>query len=846
MIRQYVYVFFAIGLATAGAVLADDAHWSFRDPVRPLVPAVDGASWIQTPIDAFVLARLRRVGLEPNKPASRERLIRRAFLDLTGLLPEREEVAGFVGDQGPDPWARVIDRLLASPRYGERWGRHWLDLARYADSNGFEMDVMRRHAWRYRDYVIDSFNADKPYDRFLTEQLAGDELDPDDLESVVATGFCRNGPTVGNQALEKNRWDELDDVLSTTTEVLLGLTVGCARCHDHKYDPISQHDYYAMLAVFRGIEKKDRVVGTAEQRREKERIDKQILEVYKKQGEVSQRPKAGAWKLEDGRLVQEAMVANARLLFGEAEWSDYTVDVEFQKTGRTQESSASSAGVWFAVRTNDFQNGYWIQLGVSDNSEYGFAVERDGSRQVSLPRISGGLEIDRWYRLRVSVRGESIRVWLDGDLLFERQDSTHGRGGLGLGSWLTTTRWRNLRVRDVDGKMLLGEFPEPADARQPEERAGEVTGALLAVQLADLEDAKVELPTVMCVGEEGREAPVTNFFVRGDHRTPGPVVEPAVPVVLASKGVEFTVPPASAKTSTRRSTLARWITSRENPLTARVMVNRIWQYHFGRGLVETSSNFGLVGAKPTHPELLDWLAVEFIESGWSVKRMHQLIMSSSVYQQASRHADPNARKLDPEDQLWSRFPRRRVEAEVLRDRILLASGTLNLEMHGPGVWPRVHPSVIATSTTRKWPTVEQEGPEEWRRSVYVVVRRSVLLPMFEVFDVPTTTESCERRQTTTIPTQALQLMNDEFTNEQVERMALTVTRAVGDCVDRQVDEVFWRSLARAPTVDEQRDCRAFVLRQREYHAKISGGDSQRALSDLCHVMFNLNEFVYLD
>lgn len=810
------------------------------------MPAVDGASWIQTPIDAFVLARLRRVGLEPNKPASRERLIRRAFLDLTGLLPEREEVAGFVGDQGPDPWARVIDRLLASPRYGERWGRHWLDLARYADSNGFEMDVMRRHAWRYRDYVIDSFNADKPYDRFLTEQLAGDELDPDDLESVVATGFCRNGPTVGNQALEKNRWDELDDVLSTTTEVLLGLTVGCARCHDHKYDPISQHDYYAMLAVFRGIEKKDRVVGTAEQRREKERIDKQILEVYKKQGEVSQRPKAGAWKLEDGRLVQEAMVANARLLFGEAEWSDYTVDVEFQKTGRTQESSASSAGVWFAVRTNDFQNGYWIQLGVSDNSEYGFAVERDGSRQVSLPRISGGLEIDRWYRLRVSVRGESIRVWLDGDLLFERQDSTHGRGGLGLGSWLTTTRWRNLRVRDVDGKMLLGEFPEPADARQPEERAGEVTGALLAVQLADLEDAKVELPTVMCVGEEGREAPVTNFFVRGDHRTPGPVVEPAVPVVLASKGVEFTVPPASAKTSTRRSTLARWITSRENPLTARVMVNRIWQYHFGRGLVETSSNFGLVGAKPTHPELLDWLAVEFIESGWSVKRMHQLIMSSSVYQQASRHADPNARKLDPEDQLWSRFPRRRVEAEVLRDRILLASGTLNLEMHGPGVWPRVHPSVIATSTTRKWPTVEQEGPEEWRRSVYVVVRRSVLLPMFEVFDVPTTTESCERRQTTTIPTQALQLMNDEFTNEQVERMALTVTRAVGDCVDRQVDEVFWRSLARAPTVDEQRDCRAFVLRQREYHAKISGGDSQRALSDLCHVMFNLNEFVYLD
>ena len=502
------------------------------------------------------------------------------------------------------------------------------------------------------------------------------------------------------------------------------------------------------------------------------------------------------------------------------------------RDGRTQESSATNAGVWLAVRTNDFQNGYWIQLGVSDNSEHGLVVERDGSRKVYLPRVSGGLDIDRWYRLRVSVHGESIRVWLDGDLLFERQDSTHSRGGLGLGSWLTTTRWRNLRVRDVDGKMLLGEFPKPADARQPEERAGEVTGSSLAAQVAALQDAKVELPTVMCVGEKGREPPVTNFFVRGDHRTPGAVVEPAVPAVLTSAAVKFTDPPASANTSTRRSTLARWMTSRENPLTARVMVNRIWQYHFGRGLVETSSNFGLVGAKPTHPELLDWLAVEFIESGWSVKRMHQLIMSSNVYQQDSRHADPKARKLDVDDQLWSRFPRRRVEAEVLRDRILDASGALNLQMHGSGVWPRVHPSVIATGTTPKWPTVEREGPEQWRRSVYVVVRRSVLLPMFEVFDAPTTTESCERRQTTTIPTQALQLMNDEFTNEQVELMARTVSRSVGDRVERQVDEVFWRSLARAPTVDERRDCIAFVHRQREYHSKFPEGDSQRALADL--------------
>ena len=827
----------------------DYGHWAFQPVVRAALPSVSDTSWLQTPIDAFVLARLDAEQLRPSLRADRVTLIRRASLDLVGMLPSREQVEAFLADSSPDAFQQVVDRLLASPQYGERWGQHWLDLARYADSNGFEFDFERPHAWHYRDYVIDSLNTDKPYDRFLIEQLAGDEISPDSFEALVATGFCRNGPTVGNQNLEKNRYDELDDVISTTTEVFLGLTLGCARCHDHKYDPISQRDYYSMLAIFHSMANRDHLIGTPEEIRERSRIDKEIRDAREELKKLSNQPSRGRWRLENGELIQEAMAPNVRLFFGDAEWTDYTIEVEFQKTGGTEEPFNYDAGVCLAVRATELNNFYWAHLGVSDNREHAFEVEHNGGRTPVFPKVAGNVQRGRWYRLRADVRAELIRVFLDGMLLFDIRDSRHRRGGIGLGNWLTTTRWRNLKVSDPQGKIMLDHFPDPAQAIQPAEQSGSTTRDLVNARIADLESVKARLPIAMSVFDPKPQPRVTKLFVRGDHRNPGPIVEPAVPAILSSELVEFPSPPESAKSTGRRRRLAEWLASSENPLTARVMVNRLWQYHFGVGLVETSSNFGVNGTEPSHPRLLDWLAVKFMKSGWSIKHIHRLIMTSSVYQQSAQmrsESEAILRLIDPDNRLLWRFPRRRLEAEVLRDRILAASGTINLQMHGPGVRPRIHPSVIATSTTRKWPTIEREGPEHWRRSVYIFTRRSVRLPMLEAFDAPTTTESCAHRQTTIVPTQALQLMNDAFTNEQAAHMADSVVQSVGNDVSLQVDEVFWRTLARKPSDSEKDDCVGFILEQRSYHASRGVNANRKALADLCHVMYSLNEFVYLD
>ena len=840
-------------------VATGQGHWAFQRPLRPPVPQVKNRAGARTPIDAFVLSRLEAAGLAPCVPATRLKLIRRATFDLIGLPPTRQQVTRFLEDKSPLAVSRLIDRLLASPHYGERWGRHWLDLARYADSNGFETDRERLHAWHYRDYVIDSFNADKPYDRFVIEQLAGDEVAADSFETVTATGFCRNGPTIGNTVLEKNRYDELDDVISTTSEVFLGLTLGCARCHDHKYDPISQRDYYSMLAIFHSIDKQQRLIGTPEQHEERKRIEEEIKARIEEIKSVSKLPSAGKWRAEDGQLVQEALAPNVRLLFGDPEWTDYTVEIEFLKTDGTQESYNYDAGICLMLRATDLKNFYWAHLGMSDNREHAMEIEQDSERVPIFPKVAGTIQSGRWYRLRASVRGKSIRVWLDETLLFQIEDVRHTQGGIGLGNWMTSTRWRNLTVRDADGTILLDRLPDPVAAIQPGESTGKETRDSLNARIAVLRAELSRMPIAMCITDPKPQPRETKLLIRGDHRQPGPVVEPAVPAVLTASPVAFPPQPESAKTTGRRLNFARWLVSPDNPLTSRVMVNRIWQYHFGRGLVESPSNFGLNGAPPSHPDLLDWLAVEFTENSWSIKHIHRLIVTSSVYRQGSV-ADVelgNLTAIDPDNRLLWRFPRRRLDAEVLRDRILAASGTLNLRMHGPGIRPRIHPSVIATSTTRKWPTVDRENPQHWRRSVYIFVRRSVMMPFLEVFDAPTTTESCERRLNTTVPTQALQMMNDVFTNAHSSKMARRILAKVGSDDDRQVEEVYWNGLARPPRGGEQADCIQFLQQQRAYHRqrlmesqadidRVQQGSERFALADLCHVIINLNEFVYTD
>ncbi len=853
---------------------ASGEHWAFRTPVRPPVPHVEQQQWVRTPIDAFIFSRLQDAGISPSRPAAPGQLIRRAAFDLTGLPPLQADVEAFEQQtlhNPDDAWCSLVERLLASPHYGERWGRHWLDLARYADSNGFEFDFERPYAWHYRDWVIDCFNDDQPYDQFLTEQLAGDEIAPGNFKAHVATGFCRNGPTVGNQTLEKHRWDELDDVISTTSEVFLGLTLGCARCHDHKYDPISQREYYSLLAIFNNLAKRQPLIGTPEEQQQWTQLDTEIGQLRKKIGEIKEEPSAGDWQIENGELLQQRLAPDVRLIFGDPEWTDYTVEVEVLKTGGTSGSLLYDAGISLAFRATDTDQFYWLRIGVSDNREYSLAIVDNGDRTPVTRRIAGTVESDRWYQLRVTVQGTSIRVWIDNQPAFDVQHRRYRKGGIGLGNWLATSRWRNLVVRDMDGTILLAGFPNPANAISPKYLAGKETADDLNERIRNLKAEAALLPFAMSIADEGRQPRETRLFHRGDHRTPGPVVQPAVPTALSAIPIEFPDADANAGTTGRRSRFARWLTSPQNSLTARVMSNRIWQYHFGRGLVETSSNFGFNGARPSHSALLDWLAVEFIESGWSVKHMHRVIMASSVYQQSSARAQKlspdtgvsplrgleadrdrnvnNPRSVDPENHLLWRFFGRRLESELIRDRILAASGSLNKSMHGPGIRPRIHPVIIATSTTRKWPTVEHENTEHWRRSVYIFVRRSVQMPMLEAFDSPTTTQSCECRLTTTVATQALQLMNDAFTNQQAAIMAGRVRTDSGHDNRRMITEIYWDSLARAPTESELSACLTFLNQQQEYHQNQFDDETSaelNALTDLCHVMFNLNEFIYID
>ncbi|HEY2880865.1 MAG TPA: PSD1 and planctomycete cytochrome C domain-containing protein [Pirellulales bacterium] len=644
-------------------------HWAFQ-PVHPAKPPALGDAWIDTPIDAFIFAKLSEHQLAPNPRASRIDLIRRVTFDLTGLPPTPVEVQHFLDDLSEDAYERLVDRLLASPRYGEHWGRHWLDLARYADSDGFENDTDRVNAYKYRDYVIRSFNDDKPYNRFIVEQLAGDELGDANPEHLVALGFCRSGPTIGNQLNEKNRVDEVDDIVSTTSSVFLGLTVGCARCHDHKYEPISQRDYYRMFAIFNNAD-----------------------------------------KVNDGEMMQL----------------------------------------------------------------------RD--------------------------------------------------------------RTANLRKTYV---MLGGEYQHHGDEVQP---------GIPAV----LEDGRAHYPLIASTVDIqlGTARSVTSES-QGDVGT-----APTTDLEAVAR--------ANSQTSVgRRLALAQWIADPENPLTARVMVNRLWTYHFGRGLVNTPSNLGQSGDDPTHLELLDYLATALVHGGWKLKPLQKMIVMSAAYRQSSAY-DPEKSSADPDDQWYWRFPVRRIDAESIRDSILAAAGKLNLQMYGPGVKPRIPATVLSTTSKEMWPKVQQEGPTEWRRSVYVFVKRSVLLPMLEGFDAPTATQTCERRMTTTVATQALQLLNDAFSNEQAGYTAARIAKEVGGDLERQVDRAYWLTLCRPPTDVQRRQGVDFLVNRMEAQRQAAGDAAKgstattaaraanpatradleakanlRALADLCHVLFNSNEFVYLN
>jgi hypothetical protein len=645
----------------------DREHWSFQPLAHPKPPVVRNAAWCRTPIDRFILAELEKGELRPLPPAAKLTLLRRVTFDLTGLPPTLEEIMAFEADNGPRAYERVIDRLLASRAYGERWAQHWLDLARFAETDGFEHDLLRPNAWRYRDWVIAALNDDMPYDEFVRLQLAGDELRPGDASAIIATGFLLCGPDMPDiNSQEERRHNFLNGITGTVGSIFMGLQFDCAACHDHKYDPISQFDFYRLRAFFEPAE-----------------------------------------------------------LF----------------------------------------------------------------RETPIPSLADQAAMERFEQERAE-------------------------------------RWRQLEA-------------EIAQLRTDNTDANAARIKVLEKDLSQVKTAKTPIvPMARVVSEKRSEAPASHLWIRGDFRRRGPEVEPAY-LRVVNPGAE-SVPQAGAEAATtgRRTALAAWLTRAEHPLTTRVIVNRIWQHHFGKGLCATPSDFGLMGDSPTHPELLDWLATELPRRGWSLKDLHRLIVTSSVYRLAScpEVAEMNAEwraliEADPDNRLLGRMRRARLDGEAIRDAMLAACERLCDNAGGQGVRPPLPAEVVSTLLKDQWP-VTQNAADQQRRSIYLFVRRNLRYPLFEAFDRPDTNQSCPRRNETTIAPQALELLNSEFSLRCATDLASLLERECGNDREARIERCYLRTLGRLPTPDERERAGAF--------------DRESPLIDLCLAMFNLNEFVYVD
>ncbi len=595
--------------------------WSLAPVIRPELPPVKNPDWPRNPVDRFILATLETKGWQPALPISRARLIRRAFFDLWGLPPSPDEVRAFVTDERPDAYERLVDRLLASPHYGERWARYWLDLVRFAETNGYERDALKPGAWQYRDWVIQSLNEDKPYDRYVLEQLAGDELPEANDQTRIATGFLRVG-TFDDEPNDplKYKFEQLDDLIHATSTAFLAITVRCARCHDHKFDPIPQTDYYAVLNFF------------------------------------------------------------------------------------------------------------------------------------------------------------------------------------------------------VGGKPAEGPLLVYTDA--------------------------------------GPQPPAVQLLQGGDPTHPAQSVPPGFLSMIPAVARAVDPPAPEAKTSGRRTQLARWITDRRNPLSARVMVNRLWQHHFGEGLVRTPDNFGALASPPTHPELLDWLAGEFMEGGWRLKRLHKLMMLSSTYQMDATHArESEYSQSDFANDFRWRAVRRRLESEPLRDAMLAVSGQLNAIALGPSFYPPASKESLEGLSKKGADWGSSPPHEQQRRSIYMMTKRSLLLPLMTTFDFSDTTQPCSQRNVSTVAPQALALLNNEFVHQQSAAFAARVIGEVGRDPSAQVERAWWLALARVPSESERAAALAHLAAQSRHLQSRAEGDGktlgedevrQPALASLCHVLFNLNEFIYVD
>ena len=820
-------------------------YWAYRPLKRPQVPSVEASALISNPIDAFILAKLEANSLTPATPASKLTLIRRVYYDLTGLPPSPEAVEAFLNDTAPDAYEKRIDKLLKSPRYGEKWGRHWLDLVRYAETNGYEGDSDKPYVWRYRDYVINAFNQDKPYNQFIKEQLAGDELDTVTTETIIATGYHKLGVWDTGPADRKlARYDYLDDIVSTTGQVMLGMTVGCARCHDHKIDPISTRDYYSLLAFFHDITPNNHGpladIGTPEQQavRHKLLAEKRFAE-QEAQDNLFQ--------------IQEAIKIELAKNLPEAILPDMPTSLIRELTYRAYRGT-------FEQFPNDFDALEPAAEGRLFSNLFSLAP---ASRKKDIGLVfEGALQVpeDATYTFHINLQG-ACRLILNGYRVAELIGERDVEIALTRGDVLIRLEYFN---KDLDKPQLEVSWSGADFEKQPLSTNATVnfnellkTHAALIETNASLKalvDQQKELKKqrdqrrrqrvpyehqALAVSE--REQTPTHILRRGNPHLVGREIKPAFPAVLNPPAVQMPTVPENAKSSGKRRVFAEWVTSAENPMTARVMVNRIWQYHFGRGIVRSTNDFGQLGTPPTHPELLDWLASEFIASGWRLKAMHKLIMTSNAYRMSAQ-SDPRGVQLDANNDLFWRFDMRRLTAEEIRDTVLYITGKLNIKMGGPSVFPELPKEVLATSSRPRSVWGESPSEEANRRSVYVKVKRSLLVPILNQYDQADTDSSCPVRFSTTVPTQSLTMLNGKFINDQAVAFANRMRWEGGVTVEDRVRFGLRLVLCREPEPAEIQQALTFMQELQQHE----GLSAEVALDRFALLALNLNELIFLD
>ena len=814
----------------SGQATLSTNHWSFQPVVRR-IPAAPASAWAANPIDSWVLLKLGDHGLTPSQPADRVSLIRRIYLDALGLPPSPEEVHEFVASQDPLAYQRLVDRVLASPRYGERWARHWLDIVRFAESHGFETNRERPNAWPYRDYVIAAFNSDKPYDQFIQEQLAGDALKAD-----VATGFLVAGPHDLVKSPDANltlmqRQDELADMVNTTGATFLGLTLGCARCHNHKFDPILQRDFYAMQAVFAGVTHAERRLPRtatpaarelAELKKQLSRLDDELHTI---QDSLKLRPAVNArhnverfpaTTVKFIRFIAEKSSASEPCLDELEVFSVATQQKPAENVALASRGSRASASGVFRDGNHPLHQLKHINDGVYGNSKSWIAkvpagdwVQIELAAPTKIDRIEWGRDRQGKYADRVAIQYRIDVASGAKAADSKEQPKLH---------WRTVASSADRLPFGVNSSQLLLE--KLRGQKTPQAKRGL---KVLQQRQGLLERIRsLESQPVIYAGTFS-QPPATHRLYRGDPLQRREVVAPDTLTVMQSS-LKLKV---DAPEQVRRVALAKWISNEQNPLTARVMANRLWHYHFGSALVATPSDFGANGVRPSHPELLDWLAAELMgPPDWSLKQLQRLVMTSATYRQSSR-PDPEGLKRDAGSRLLWRFPPRRLEAEAIRDSILSVCGSLDLRMGGPGF----NVFNVQMENVRHYFQKESFGPAEWRRMVYMTKFRQEQDGIFGAFDCPDGSQTMPKRAISTSPLQAFNLLNSQFMLQQATILQERIKRRWPADSTAQARQAFWLVLARTPTRAEADSAKKLI--------------SEHGLQALCRALLNANEFLFI-